>query len=54
MWKVQFKSHNAAQAWSSHGSYGNESAALSSAERISGNYFMVRVIDPNGNTVWSS
>jgi hypothetical protein len=53
MWKVQYKSHNAGQAWSTLGSYGSESSALGNATRISGKYFMVRVIDPNGNTVWS-
>jgi len=54
MFKVQYKSHNAAQAWSTHGSYGSESSALSVAERISSKNFMVRVLDPNGNVVWSA
>jgi len=54
MWKVQFKSHNASQAWSAHGSYGSEQEALRNAERISSRNFMVRVVDPAGNVVWSA
>ena len=53
MFKVQYKSHNASQAWTNHGSYGSESSALGVAERISGKFFMVRVINPDGNVVWS-
>ena len=54
MYKVRYKSHNASQAWSTHGSYGNEQSALSSASRISGKYFMVQALDPSGNVIWSS
>lgn len=54
MWRVQYKSHNASQAWATMGNYGTEGNALSNASRVVGKYFMVRVIDPNGNTVWSA
>jgi len=53
MYKVQYKSHNAFQAWMNHGTYGNESLALSAADRISGRYFMVRVVDKRGAVVWT-
>lgn len=53
MFKVQYKSHNAAQAWTTHGSYGSESSALGVAQRISGKW-IIRVLDPNGNVVWSA
>ena len=53
MWKVQFKPQNAMQAWSTQGSYGSESTALSNAGRAVGRYFMVRVIDPDGRTIWT-
>jgi hypothetical protein len=53
MFRVLYKAKNAASAWSSYGSYGNEQSAMSVADRISGRYFVVRVVDPSGNTVWS-
>lgn len=53
MWKVQYKPNNASQVWQTLGSYGNEASALSNAGRIMGKYFMVRAVDPNGNTVFS-
>jgi hypothetical protein len=54
MYKVQFKSHNALQAWMGYGTYGSEGAAIQSATRIAGKYFMVRVIDAGGHIVWIS
>lgn len=53
MFRVQYKSHNAAQAWTTHGSYGSEHSALLSATRLSGRMFMVRVVDPDGLVVWT-
>lgn len=49
MYRVLYKSKNAGSAWSSYGSYGNEQAAMSVADRISNQYFAVRVVDPTGN-----
>jgi len=54
MFRVLYKSQNAASAWSTFGSYGSESSALSAAERIADRYFMVRVVDPEGDTIWSA
>jgi len=54
MYKVKYKSHNASQAWSSQGSYGNEQSALNNASRISGKYHMVQVINSYGHVIWSS
>ena len=53
MYKVRYKSHNANQAWASHGSYGSEQSALNNASRISGKYFMVQVLDAGGRVIWS-
>jgi hypothetical protein len=52
MYRVRYKSHNALQAWAVLGSYGNEQSALSNAARVSGQYLMVQVLDPNGNVIW--
>jgi hypothetical protein len=54
MYKVQYKSDNAAQAWSTHGTYGSEQSALREAKKLSSKMFMVRVLDPDENVVWSS
>lgn len=54
MFKVLYKSSNAAQAWSSLGSYGSESSALAAAERIAGRAFVVCVRNPEGRIIWSS
>lgn len=53
MWKVQYKPDNASQVRQTLGSYGNEQSDLSNASRIMGRHFMVRVLDPSGNTVIS-
>lgn len=53
MYRVEYKTHNGSQAWQSHGLYGSEQSALSSAGRIADRYSMVRVLDPNGSVVWS-
>ena len=52
MYRVLYKSKNAGSAWSSYGSYGNAASAMSVADRISGQYFAVRVVDASGNVVW--
>ena len=52
MYRVLFKSHGAGQVWSSYGTYGSEQSAMSVADRISGQYFAVRVVDASGNVVW--
>ena len=53
MYKVQYKSSNANQAWSTHGSYGSENSALNNAARIAPKKFMTKVTDSNGHVVWS-
>ncbi len=53
MYRVQYKTHNASQAWMTKGNYSSESEALGSASRIAGRYFMVRVINTIGFVIWS-
>jgi hypothetical protein len=53
MYKVRYKSHNGYQAWAGLGSYGSEQSALGNASRAIGRYFMVQVLDPKGNVIWS-
>ncbi len=53
MWKVQYKPNNDAQAWSTYACYDNKAQAYIHASRISSEYFMIEVIDSDGNVVWS-
>ena len=54
MWNVQYKRHNASQAWNVLGNYDNKENALIHATRALGYYFMVKVTDPDGNVIWSN
>ena len=55
VYKAQFKSHNAYESWSGIGSYGSESEAINAALRKKqAGAFLVRVVDKNGNVVFSS
>ena len=54
MYKAQFKKNTPFEAWSTIGSYGSESQAISSAMRKkSAGAVVVRVVDNNGNVVYS-
>ena len=54
VWNVQYKRHNASQAWNVLGNYDNKENALIHATRALGYYFMVKVTDPDGNVIWSN
>lgn len=51
MYKVEYKAKNAANAWTGYGSYGSESTAIATADRIRPKYFAVRVTK-NGMVVY--
>jgi hypothetical protein len=54
MFRAQYKPNNAYESWISIGSYSSESQAMSvAAQKKQGGAFAVRVIDKNGNTVYS-
>lgn len=54
MYRAQFKARNAYEAWSGIGTYGSESAAIDAAVRKkNAGAFLVRVIDKNGNVIYS-
>ena len=54
MWIVQCKANNDSQTWATLGSYGNKVSAITHASRVTGECFMVIVIDPDGDVIWSS
>jgi hypothetical protein len=53
MWRVQYKFSSGAQTWVTSASVGSEAAALTHAQRLVGRYAFLRVVDPDGRTVWS-
>ena len=52
-YRVMVKKSNAYQAWTVRGTYGSESVALAAAERLSRDHAFVRVVDQNGQVLWS-
>ena len=52
-YRVMVKKLNAYQAWTVRGTYGSESVALSTAQRLSATHAFVRVVDEDGRVVWS-
>ncbi len=55
MYKAQYKWNNAYSPWSGAGTFGSEPPAISAAMRkLQAGAFMVRVIDGNGNVLFSS
>lgn len=54
MWIVKCKPNNNSQPWSTLGSYNNKASAIHHASRVSGECFMVKVIDPDGTVIWVS
>ena len=54
MYKAQYKARNAYEVWTGIGTYGSESDAINAAVRKKNTgAFLVRVIDKNGNVVYS-
>ena len=55
MYRAQYKAKNAYESWTGIGSYGSESDALNAAMRKkNAGAFIVRVVDKNGNVVFSN
>jgi len=54
MWVVQYKPDNVSQPWSILDSYDKKVSAIIKAYQISANYFMVKIIAPDGCVIWSN
>ena len=52
MWIVQYKSNNESQPWHTMDSYDNKTSAFIYAARVSKQYPIVKVTDPDGSVVW--
>jgi hypothetical protein len=54
MWIVKYIPNNDSQPWSTLGAYDNKAIALINAYRVLGEYFMIKVIEPDGSVIWSN
>lgn len=54
MWTVEYKPDNDSQPWMTLDSYDNKASAILHASRVSGDYYMVKVTDPDGSVIWSN
>jgi len=54
MWQVHYIPNKDAQPWSTLGSYDNKADAIINASRVLGDYFMIKVTDPDDSVIWSN
>ena len=54
MWTVHFKPDNYYQPWSILDSYYSSASAVARASSVTGEYFMVKVTDPDGSVIWTN
>jgi hypothetical protein len=52
MWNVEYKPTSDSQTWVILKSYDNKTSACFKAFQVSNNYFMVKVMDTDGNVLW--
>ncbi len=52
MWKVEYKPNNDSQPWALLATYDNKASAILHASRVSAEYYMIRVTDPERVVVW--
>ena len=54
LWVVHYRSNNVSQPWSILDSYDKKINAIIKAYQVSGEYFMIKVIGPDGSIIWSN
>ena len=54
MWVVHYRPDKVSQPWSILGSFDKKVDAIIKAYQVSNEYFMIKVIGPNGRIIWSS
>jgi len=53
-WVVHYRPDKVSQLWSVLDSYDKKVNAIIKAYQVSAKYFMIKVIDPDGNIIWSN
>ena len=54
MWVVHYRADKVSQPWSILDSYDKRVNAIIKAYQVSAKYFMIKVIGPDGNIIWSN
>ena len=54
MWVVHYRPDKVSQPWSILDSYDKKVNAIIKAYQVSGEYFMIKVIAPDGGIIWSN
>ncbi len=54
VWVIYYRPDKVSQPWSILGTYDNKLSAIIKANQVSGDYFMVKVTDPDGSIAWSN
>ena len=54
MWVVHYRPDKVSQPWSVLGSFDEKVDAIIKAYQVSSEYFMIKVIGPDGSIIWSS
>ena len=52
MWDIEYKPNSNAQEWTVLDLYDNKTSACIEASRISDDYFMLKVTEPDGSLIW--
>lgn len=52
-WALHYRPDKVSQPWSILETHDNKLSAINRAYQISGEYFMVKVTDPDGSITWS-
>ena len=53
-WILYYRPDKVSQPWSILGTYDNKLSAIIKANQVCSEYFMVKVIAPDGNITWSN
>ena len=54
LWVLHYRPDKVSQPWSILDTYDNKLSAIIRANQVSSEYFMVKVIDPDGSITWSN
>ena len=54
MWAIHYRAEKGSQSWTILDTFDKRVDAVITAYQVSNKYFMVKIIDPDGNIAWST
>jgi hypothetical protein len=54
MWAIHYRAEKGSQSWTILDTFDKKVDAVITAYQVSSKYFMVKIIDPDGNIAWST